>query len=59
MVALAGQFDIEGVEGTHVSRPAFARYAELCGEYPPERVAEIVWVSADQIRAIRTSHRFE
>jgi len=32
-------------------RPAFERYAALCGEYLPERVAQITGVRADQIVA--------
>ena len=49
-LALAGRYEIEGTQGTIACRPAFDLYAELCRQYPPERVEEITWVPAAQIR---------
>ncbi len=49
-LALAGRYEIAGPHGTLACRPAFDLYAELCRRYPPERVEEITWVPASQIR---------
>ena len=49
-LALAGRFEIAGARGSIACRPAFDLYAELCRQYPPERVEEITWVPAAQIR---------
>ena len=49
-LALAGRYEIDGPHGSIACRPAFDLYAELCRQYPPERVEEITWVPASQIR---------
>ena len=49
-LALAGCYEIVGARGCIACRPAFDLYAELCRQYPPERVEEITWVPATQIR---------
>ena len=49
-LALAGRYEIAGPQGTIACRPAFDLYAELCRSYPPERVEEITWIPAAQIR---------
>jgi anaerobic selenocysteine-containing dehydrogenase len=46
-LALDGRHVVSGV----ACRPAFARYAELCRQYPPERVEAITWVPAADVRA--------
>ena len=49
-LALAGHYEIAGPQGSIACRPAFDLYAELCRQYSPERVEEITWVPASQIR---------
>ena len=49
-LALEGRYEIAGPRGAIACRPAFDLYAELCRQYPPERVEEITWVPAEQIR---------
>jgi anaerobic selenocysteine-containing dehydrogenase len=50
-LALTGQFDIGGADGSTIScRPAFDLYAERCREFTPERVEEISWVPAAELR---------
>ena len=49
-LALAGRYEIAGPHGTVACRPSFDLYAELCCNYPPERVEEIAWIPAAQIR---------
>lgn len=44
---LAGPVEINGL----ACRPAFDRYAALCAEFPPARVAEICGVPEDQLAA--------
>ncbi|MBI1734451.1 MAG: molybdopterin-dependent oxidoreductase [Candidatus Rokubacteria bacterium] len=46
-LALDGRY----VVGDVACRPAFARYAELCRSYSPERVEAVTWVPAAQVRA--------
>jgi anaerobic selenocysteine-containing dehydrogenase len=46
-LALTGRYDVRGI----ACRPAFDLYAALCREYTPERVEEIAWVPAEQLRA--------
>ncbi len=46
-LALSGRYDVHGIP----CRPAFDFYAALCRLYPPERVEEITWVPAAQVRA--------
>jgi len=48
--ALDGCYRIECPDGELACRPAFARYAELCSQYPPERAATVCWLEAEQIR---------
>ncbi|MFP6745042.1 MAG: molybdopterin-dependent oxidoreductase, partial [Alphaproteobacteria bacterium] len=45
--ALSGRYEVAGVS----CRPAFDLYAGLCRQFPPERVEEITWVPAPQLRA--------
>lgn len=49
-LALAGRYEIADPQGSIACRPAFDLYTELCRQYPPERVEEITWVPASQIR---------
>ena len=46
-LALSGEFSVNGIS----CRPAFDLYAALCRSYTPERVEEITWVPAIQVRA--------
>jgi anaerobic selenocysteine-containing dehydrogenase len=46
-LALSGRHDVQGMS----CRPAFELYAALCSSFPPERVEEITWVPAAQLRA--------
>lgn len=48
-LALAGEFTIETVQGRIVCRPVFELTAQLCRQYPPERVESITGVGRDQI----------
>lgn len=50
-LALDGVYRLATVDGGVACRPAFALYAELCRRYSPERVEEIAWVPAAQVRA--------
>ena len=51
-LALSGCYEIVGTDGTTIScRPVFELYAESCREFTPERVAEITWIPADEVRA--------
>ena len=51
-LALRGRYEIDGADGTAITcRPAFELYAESCREFTPERVAEITWIPADELRA--------
>lgn len=46
-----------GTFGGMACRSAFARYAALCAEYPPSRVAETCWIEAAQVEeAARIIH---
>jgi anaerobic selenocysteine-containing dehydrogenase len=45
-LALSGLHDANGI----ACRPAFELYAALCRQFPPERVEEIAWVPAAQVR---------
>ena len=49
-LALAGNFAVPGRDGVIQCRPAFELYAELCRCYSPERVEELTWIPATQIR---------
>ncbi len=50
--ALNGRFEIAGADGAPIPcRTAFELYRERCGAYTPERVEEITWVPAEQLRA--------
>jgi len=51
-LALFGRFEIAGADGPIMCRPAFAHYADLSKQYPPERVEEITWIPAQQIREV-------
>ncbi len=46
---LLGSVRVPTSKGVVACRPAFERYAALCREYPPERVARITGVPAAQI----------
>ena len=51
-LALTGRYEITGADGSSIAcRPAFDLYAERCRAFTPERVEEISWVPADQLRA--------
>ena len=49
-LALWGRYEVPGVRGAILCRPAFDLYAALCHRFPPERVEEITWVPAAQVR---------
>ena len=48
-LALFGAFEIETVDGTIICRPAFDHVAELCRQYPPEKVEAICGVGREQV----------
>ncbi|MEM7468447.1 MAG: molybdopterin-dependent oxidoreductase [Pseudomonadota bacterium] len=47
---LHGEITLETKKDLLTCEPAFAAYAKLCAEHPPEKAAEITWLDADQIR---------
>ena len=50
-VALSGEYRVDLPGGSRtVCKPALELLRELTADYPPERVAEITWVPAEQIR---------
>ena len=49
-LALFGRFEVAGANGPIFCRPAFALYADLCERYPLERVEQLTWIPAQQIR---------
>jgi len=49
-LALGGTIDVPGRDGVIQCRPAFDLYAELCRRYTPERVEELTWIPAAQVR---------
>jgi anaerobic selenocysteine-containing dehydrogenase len=49
--ALFGEFTIETAGGAVVCRPVFDHLAELCRQYPPERVEAICGVAASLVEA--------
>ena len=49
-LALTGQFEVAGTHGTIHCRPAFDLCHDLCRRYSPERVEELTWVPAHQVR---------
>jgi len=49
--SLFGAYEVETCAGTVTCRPAFQIYADLCAQWPPERVEETTWVPAEQVRA--------
>ena len=50
--ALDGRYEIAGADGTAIPcRTAFDLYRERCRAFTAERVEEITWVPADQLRA--------
>ena len=49
-LALAGQFEIPSPRGAIPCRPAFELYGDLCRRYSPERVEDLTWVPARQVR---------
>ncbi len=49
-LALTGEFSLPGPNGVTQCRPAFDLYADLCRRYTPERVEELTWIPADQVR---------
>lgn len=51
-LALFGKFTIETRRGPLSCPTAFEMFRRLCLRHTPERVAEICWVGADQIRAM-------
>jgi len=50
-VALAGNFDVQGQGGVIQCRPAFQLYHDQCRQYSPERVEEMSWIPAEQVRS--------
>lgn len=48
-LALFGEFTIDTADGNVSCQPSFALAADLCREYPPERVKTISGVGRDQI----------
>jgi anaerobic selenocysteine-containing dehydrogenase len=49
-LALEGEFPIRTQDGPVLCHPAFELYTRLCRRYSPEKVAEICWVPAGQVR---------
>jgi len=49
--ALFGTFTLETTQGNVACRPAFDLAAELCGRYPPERVAELCGIEPGRTEA--------
>ncbi|MGB0129359.1 MAG: molybdopterin-dependent oxidoreductase, partial [Rhodocyclaceae bacterium] len=47
--ALFGEFVLADANGAVSCRPAFQHYADLCDRYPPQRVAALTGVPAQQI----------
>ncbi len=53
--ALDGRYEVAGADGRAIPcRTAFDLYRERCRTFTPERVEEITWVPAEQIRAAAT-----
>jgi anaerobic selenocysteine-containing dehydrogenase len=50
--ALFGEFTVDTLRGALSCPTAFEMFRRLCRRFTPERVAEICWVGADQIRAM-------
>jgi anaerobic selenocysteine-containing dehydrogenase len=50
--ALLGRFPVETTRGRVAAPTAFELYRDLCRRYPPERVAELCWIPAAQVRAM-------
>mgnify|MGYP001295506296 CR=1 FL=1 len=48
--ALSGQFEIPAQNGAISCRPVFELYRDICQSYSPERVEELTYVSAEQVR---------
>ena len=50
--ALDGRYEVAGADGAAIPcRTAFDLYRERCRAFTPERVEEITWVPAEQLRA--------
>jgi anaerobic selenocysteine-containing dehydrogenase len=49
-LALSGRYEIPGSHGSVICRPAFDLYASLCQRFSPDRVEQITWVPAAQVR---------
>ena len=49
-LALGGIIEAPGRDGAIQCRPAFDLYAEICRRYSPERVEELTWIPAAQVR---------
>jgi len=47
---LEARLEVPGPQGALACRSAFARYADLCREYPPERVERLTDVPAAEVR---------
>jgi anaerobic selenocysteine-containing dehydrogenase/ferredoxin-NADP reductase len=50
--ALAGTFNVNTLSGALFCRPAFDHYAAACAPYTPEHVAQLTWLTADQVEAM-------
>lgn len=50
-LALEGEYRVATAEGEVVCHPVFELYARLCRDYPPERVADLCWIPAEQVEA--------
>jgi anaerobic selenocysteine-containing dehydrogenase len=50
-LALQGEYPVSTIDGIVNCRPVFDRYLELCERYSAETIAEICWISPEQLRA--------
>jgi len=51
-LALTGKFKVIGVNAEPIPcHPAFDRYAALCRDFTPERVEELTWIPAEELRS--------
>lgn len=48
-LALEGEYPVSTRDGIVNCRPVFDHYTALCRRYPPETIAELCWISPDQL----------
>ena len=48
-LALEGDYPVSTSDGIVHCRPVFDHYAALCKRYPPETIAELCWISPEQL----------